>query len=106
MAGTTLRDWVNADASQSACNPSGLVYSLLDVADRVWEDVCSNRLEGVTQFGQHPIVRLYVYQIFYLTWGFEPLAQGLDLYHEASTAMRQMIEKLGKEQVCESAPEK
>ena len=100
MAGTILRDWVNADASQNACNPSGLVYSLRDVADRVWEDVRSNRLEGVTQFGQHPIVRLYVYQIFYLTWGYEPFqANGLDLYHDAYTTTHQMIEKLEKEQV-------
>ena len=56
----------------------------------------SNRLEGATQFGQHPIVRLYVYQIFYLTWGVEPVALCMDLYHDASTIMRHMIEKARK----------
>lgn len=50
---------------QSACNLSGVIYSLKEVADKVWEEIRSGTSD-VKKFADHPVMRLFAEQIYHL----------------------------------------
>ena len=51
--------------SQSACNLSGLVHSLAEAMELIWEEA-RNQGQGTDYVNTHPIVRLYVEQMTFL----------------------------------------
>ena len=51
--------------SQTACNLSGLMYSLPKIADQVWEEIRA-RKSSTTKFNEHPVIRLFAEQIAWL----------------------------------------
>lgn len=59
-------DYQKAIHSQSACNVSGLVKSLAEVLDRIWEEAREQK-KGTDFVNQHPITRLYAEQISFLS---------------------------------------
>ncbi len=64
--GLTKKDYQDAIHSQSACNLSGLVKSLAEVLDRIWEEAREQK-KGTDFVNDQPIVRLFAEQIFYLS---------------------------------------
>jgi hypothetical protein len=61
----TSKDYEFAMFSQDACNLSGLVHSLHEVIDRIWEEARAQG-KGTEFVNNHPIVRLYVEQMQHL----------------------------------------
>lgn len=64
--------------SQSACNLSGLCHALPKIADAIWaeiragNDIKDGKLNvsmDTTKFNNHPVMRLFAEQFFYLTYG-------------------------------------
>jgi hypothetical protein len=55
---------------QSACNLSGVIHSFAEVMNVLWDE--ANKLgEGTEWVNRHPICRLFVEQIMYLTGEFD-----------------------------------
>jgi hypothetical protein len=68
----TVDDYKNAIDACSACNVSGLIRSLNDMIERIWN--CDKKYGIGTYFvNHHPIIQLYAYQIAYLSHGREPI---------------------------------
>lgn len=68
----TIVDYQNAIDACSACNVSGLIRSLNDMIERIWN--CDKQHGIGTYFvNHHPIIQLYAYQIAYLSHGREPI---------------------------------
>ena len=63
--GLTPKDFQFALLSQGACNASGLVYDLADVADRIREETLQAG-KGTESFNQHPVIKLYAEQLYHL----------------------------------------
>jgi hypothetical protein len=59
------REYGNALLSQSACNLSGLVHSLSQAMELIWEEATEHG-QGTDYVNSHPIVRLYVEQLSFL----------------------------------------
>ena len=59
----TKQDYENACFSQSACNLRALVHSLASLIERNPE----------IPF-EHPVIRLFLYQMYYLSWKQEPVS--------------------------------
>jgi len=75
-----------------ACNSSGLINSLSEWSDQIWED--ANRYGGGTrEFNTHPVVQLIVSQLAYLAG----LTLGLDTI-EAEAMAEKMAVEFNKEQ--------
>jgi len=55
--------------SQTACNLSGLIYSLPKIADEVWEELRANNNGTIPAFREHPVMRLFAEQIAFLAAG-------------------------------------
>ena len=96
MSGLTALDYKRAIDSQSACNLSGLVHSLAEVMPRITEVT-----NGTEERNNHPIVRLYVAQMAYLSGGtdnHEDYARAFSFCNEQSfkenlqDAMREAID--------------
>ncbi len=51
--------------SQGACNLSGLVHSLAEAMELVWEEA-NEQGKGTDYVNNHPIVRLYLEQMSFL----------------------------------------
>ena len=51
--------------SQSACNLSGLVHSLAEAMELLWEEA-NEQGKGTDYVNSHPIVRLYMEQMSFL----------------------------------------
>jgi hypothetical protein len=51
--------------SQGACNLSGLVHSLSQAMELIWEEA-TEQGQGTDYVNNHPIVRLYVEQMSFL----------------------------------------
>lgn len=71
MSRLTKSDYQFAIDSQSACNVSGLINTLARLLPLIWEEIREGS-EFTKQFGinhpdKHPIVRMMVFQIAYLT---------------------------------------
>jgi hypothetical protein len=83
-----LSDWEFAKHSQGACNLSGLAHSLSKVITKVWAEA---RVQGhgTDWVNNHPIVRLYVEQMYYLAG-----LQKSSAYFEASDAVEAKIKEL------------
>lgn len=62
----TKRDYEQALQSQNACNLSGIVRSLAEVTNRIWDEVRANG-GGTDEVNQHPICRMYAEQIAFLS---------------------------------------
>lgn len=74
----THQDYDLAGASQTACNASGLVYSLAKVMDRLCvETQC--RGKGTDWRNAHPLIFLYVVQLAHLS-GVSCICDDLDRY--------------------------
>lgn len=81
----TLTDWKRAEFSQSACNASGLIHTLSEVISRLWKEPdCT----GTDYVNTHPIVRLYVAQLLYLSYG---ESVDTDKYGEAYNTVKEKI---------------
>jgi hypothetical protein len=59
------REYEMALLSQGACNLSGLVHSLSQVMELIWEEATEHG-QGTDYVNSHPIVRLYVEQMSFL----------------------------------------
>ena len=64
-------DWKSALDVQDASNLSGVLHSLTDMSEAIWNDVRDPNSPNYS-FNAHPIVRLYVYKLFHLAFT-EPL---------------------------------
>ena len=61
----TPKDYEFALMSQSACNASGLVHDLHEVVTKIWEEARVGN-HGTDWVNNHPIMRLYAEQIYFL----------------------------------------
>jgi hypothetical protein len=59
------REYGMALLSQGACNLSGLVHSLSQAMELIWEEA-TEQGQGTDYVNNHPIVRLYVEQMSFL----------------------------------------
>ena len=64
--GLTTKDYQRALDSQSACNASGLIHSLNETLEQIWEEA-REKGEGTDWVSGHPIVRLYAEQLMWLS---------------------------------------
>ena len=64
--GLRALDYQRALDAQSACNASGLIHSLHETIDRVWDEARENGL-GTDWVNGHPILRLYAEQLSFLS---------------------------------------
>lgn len=85
----TKLDYQDALYVQSACNLSGIVYSLDKVVIRVREEPDCTGTEFVNK---HPIVKMYVWQLCWLSWGVEPNTRD----REYTDTLAQINSKLAK----------
>ncbi len=72
MPGLTDRDWWNARCAvdPGACNSSGLIISLAEVLPRVREEMAlRQKLYSTDDLNRHPVIRLYLEQLFQLSGG-------------------------------------
>ena len=59
------REYEMALLSQGACNLSGLVHSLAEAMELIWEEA-TEQGQGTDYVNNHPIVRLYMEQMSFL----------------------------------------
>ena len=59
----TKKDYQRALDVQNACNASGVIHSLAEAVDKVWEDARANG-QGTDYVNTHPIVRMYVEKLY------------------------------------------
>jgi hypothetical protein len=64
--GLTSLDYQRALDAQTACNASGLIHSLHETIDRIWEEARMNG-QGTEWVNTHPILRLYAEQLSFLS---------------------------------------
>lgn len=57
--------FAQAIGSQSACNLGGLINTLSQIMPEIWEEGREQK-EGTTWVNQHPIVVLFVEQMYFL----------------------------------------
>lgn len=82
----TAQDYANALLSQTACNAAGLIHSLAELMPKITAHV-REAGGGTDEWNQHPIVRLYVEQLYWLA---NKGDNGFQRYHEASAACTQL----------------
>ena len=68
----TVWDYEQAINSQSACNATGLINSLNDLREKLWNTARSHN-KGTEWVNHHPILQLYAYQLAHLCHGREPI---------------------------------
>ena len=68
----TVWDYEQAINSQGACNATGLINSLNDLRDKLW-NVARQYGHGTEWVNHHPILQLYAYQLAHLCHGREPI---------------------------------
>jgi len=61
----TPKHYQDAIDLQNASNPSGVIHTLSDIANAVWNEP-DVRAKGTEAFAHHPIIRLLVYKLFCL----------------------------------------
>ena len=66
MEKLTKEDYKFAVYSQNACNVSGLVHDLSRVINKVWDEA-REQGQGTDYVNNHPIVRLYIEQLQFLS---------------------------------------
>lgn len=76
----TVWDYEQAINSQSACNATGLINSLNDLREKLW-NVARQYGHGTEWVNHHPILQLYAYQLAHLCHGREPIEW--EGYHKA-----------------------
>lgn len=52
--------------SQTACNLSGLAFDMKRIAEEIWKEE-EVRKGGTQAFNNHPVMRLFAEQIYFLT---------------------------------------
>ena len=63
--------------AESASNLSGLAHSLADYMEEIWAEAREAN-KGSDYVAQHPVVRLMLWQMTFLSFGHNPHADGWD----------------------------
>jgi hypothetical protein len=92
-------DWKSALDVQDASNLSGVLHSLTDMSEAIWNDVRDPNSPS-NDFNTHPIVRLYVYKLFHLAFT-EPLGEAScdrinSMFDEAYIKTKEITDDHGK----------
>ncbi len=85
----TYPEYQNAMLSQSACNLVALTTALNNVAKKIMDDEHElNASFSSEAVNQHPIIRLYVEQLYHLVKGYDPKT-----YNEAHQTVQDVLDK-------------
>lgn len=82
---------------QGAVNLSGVIFSLPEIANKVWEEIRSEGNQGTDAFNTHPVMRLIAEQFMWLSTHGEPIG---DSYSKAFDICTEKAKQGKVEEVC------
>ena len=68
----TVHDYEQCLIAQSACNATGIIYSMSELRERIWNTARQHN-KGTEWVNTHPILQLYAYQLAHLCHNREPI---------------------------------
>lgn len=86
----TLNDYIDCINGQSACNATGLIYTMKSLREKVWNTARYHN-KGTEWVNGHPILQLYAYQLAHLCHGREPIEW--EGYHSAYSFCKRVRDK-------------
>lgn len=87
----TLRDLQDSIMVQDACNLSGVAHSFVNMIAKVRQQLREQGKEGTDNIAHHPVIQLFAYKIFSLSFGECLCKECGDKYVVAYEAIREDI---------------